>query len=284
MNERYFANIDPSFISDKVKTQKLDNEFEPSPTIEVDESLKYAPYFVTIDRKSCGEFLRQFGVPDEDIKSQRIILTRRRKQGRKNLFADVGAIFNLKDKTLRFYTDTFWKIYQNYFQLANKLAQNRSKPNKYQFGEILFTKKLSGYLTTAPAERGIRFADRLFLKGIQRRLNSTFYHEVKHILDSRNKLLMASRNVLPTVLLGYFTWGITASLEKFGVTPTDIPPIDLAANALIGFLISHHIILPVLWHTTLLENFDLIELRAVSFAKNIKNPKWQSILRLTKRN
>lgn len=158
----------------------------PQPTIEYDRSLEdpRVPYTVSVNGLEVAELLSTFRMPTQDISKLRIVV--RRKGPAAGSYNGGGTYFGPisenPPKIVTLYTDWIWEEYQKKLEVAERITRGEEKP-KDQFKEFLSTQRLPLYLTQAPPERGLKFADKLLRNAAQRRLNSTLLHEVKHVVD-----------------------------------------------------------------------------------------------------
>lgn len=156
------------------------------PAVIYDESLfsPEVPYTVTVDAARCGTLFREFGMSDDRIKELTIV-AKRKDPG-------VKGRWDSKNKNVIVATDWLWDTYEGCLALADKTARQNRRPIRDKFKRLLRTKntkRLYEYLTIAPPERGVTFADRLFSEGMNREVNALFLHEAKHALDSSDRIL-----------------------------------------------------------------------------------------------
>lgn len=273
MQERDLRKPDQDF-----ETQRTELTEVVPPTIVFDKSLESAPYSVDVNREKCGELFRMLGMTESDVGKTKITITSVPKG-----FSWLGFLVKKQGESdalndsITIYTDGAWKRYQEYLKLAKKIAKKERKPWQSQFEEVLYTKKLSSYLTVAPPQRGVEFANKLILNGVKRWLNSTLIHESKHALDWGNGIVLGSKTAL---MLGSFvglTAGLVYTVHKTGVNPIDSLPLDVT----MGFLFSRLFVFPIIRQSALYY-IDPMERRANKLKKLLENnPKWRAIMTIT---
>lgn len=156
------------------------------PSVEYDRGLENpsVPYSVNINPNGIVDLLRDFRMPDADVAKLKIVVKRKGSAGASYNGGGTyfGPVSENPDKIITVYTDWVWDEYQKLMGKAEKISQGAEKP-KDQFKEFLVTKRLPVYLTQAPQERALQFADKLLQRATQRKLNSALLHEAKHALD-----------------------------------------------------------------------------------------------------
>ena len=156
------------------------------PSVEYDRGLQdpSVPYSVNVNPDGIVDLLRNFRMPDVDIAQLKIVVKRKGSAGASYDSGGTyfGPIKENPDKVITVYTDWVWDEYQKLMGKAERISQGAENP-KDQFKEFLVTKRLPVYLTQAPQERALQFADKLLQRAAQRKLNSALLHEAKHALD-----------------------------------------------------------------------------------------------------
>lgn len=151
-----------------------------------------APYFVSIIPLEYDHFLRQNGMPEDQIQALKVYTRRKRLPGLAGL---ADAVYEPNRRAVVLCTDHIYSSYQGYLKAAEEIAQGQRQPfrvkiggkvfyEKNPFGDILYTKRLVNYLQAAPSERGMAFARKVILNGVSRELNANFLHETRHAIDN----------------------------------------------------------------------------------------------------
>lgn len=136
-----------------------------------------SPYTVSVDKRRIQEFLTEMNVPNTAIERLAVRVGR----GRRGVRAQYSHT-SQRDE-IRLYVASAWRTYQQARTTAERIIDKEIKPKKNQFEGFLATKKLSSYLSVAPPERGIIFAEKLFRNALNREVTSDFFHEARHLAD-----------------------------------------------------------------------------------------------------
>lgn len=240
------------------------------PQIVYDRSLENAPYTVSVDAGKYAEFLRFFGMNDQDIAKQKVVL---KHNGGFGIFEGVN---NSLSNTTVIFLGLNWFEYKDSLELANEISEGKKKPKKGQFAKLLHTKRLGNYLSLAPRERGKQFAEKLLTRALEREQNSLLAHESKHSLERRR--LFVEKFLTTPVTFGVAVAAYHfADLFKAVYGIGDIPDTDLMI-----MVREYTVIYTLLLFYLGVHNFEPGEIRANKFGKQVANdPRWRDILKIT---
>lgn len=137
------------------------------------------PYTINVNKNKLRQLLETVNVHEEAISRLTIVIGKNSK--------NETASFNYSGKTkiakINIYGDDAWEEYEEASKSAKEIVEKKIKKTD-RFENFLFTSKLPTYLSFAPKERGIAFADKLFRNGLNREINASLFHEIKHLTDT----------------------------------------------------------------------------------------------------
>lgn len=230
-----------------------------------------APYIVAIKTAAYSDLLHQMGMQNDEIRALKLEVSRKDSD---------GAHYSPSKRAIFIQTDKIYSDYQNYLKVAEDIAPDVKQPRRIRVGKkilyesnpfkhILYTKKLVNYLQTAPPERGLAFAEKIILNGVNRELNGDLLHETRHALD---KPKGGNRLMQGLALLGLAGGGwISFSLGR----RYDMP---LVVNIIIGLFCA-----ALYAYTGMGIGHALApgEIRARGFESKFKNhPYWRDIIEI----
>lgn len=227
-------------------------------------------YDVVVHPDKLRTFFRQHGVKNSDIDATQFFFSHKPLRW---MGEPVLGRYDPSRNKLSISTNHYWKSYHNHRILAEQIATGDKKPHSRQFKDILTTERLSGYLAnpSIPLERKISFADRLIVQGINSKLNTTFVHEAKHLIDDKTAPMYSRIHeglALSALVGGIYAGWLTGSF----IPPTEIPFLDSAKNVPIMALTTYTCL-------QLASLLSPLEARANKFEKELARKKeWDNII------
>lgn len=221
-------------------------------------------YSVEVDRLKFLTLLEEYGMSGLTLGKIQISI----KEGERR---DRIGEYSLTDKNVRLWPTQDLKSLESNIALAESLSQRRWKLPWDRFSD-LYTTKLPEYLTVAPAGRGLKFAERLFLRAAQREINSTLLHEGKHAIDMEDESYISSHIIFGAavsfIALSAFTLSALATL--------------IHASNVAGFVLGSLGVWSSIGVGSYLVNYrSPLEKRAYKFSKELKNhPEWGSMVKI----
>lgn len=248
----------------EIESEDLQEKIISLPSVEYDKSIGDAPYSVYVNTQQLASLLKEFGMSNDDTTNLHIVL------GRK-VPSRTGAIGGVYEErpvpTIYIGFDHIWNLYQEYLKLSQDIISKRKNPNKDQFKDLLYTKKLPEYLTKAPPERGLQFAQKLLLNGLAREQNMILLHETGHILDAKFRPKLLGQTYGPVRVVGSLLGAVGS------ITGGVLNSAELMALAMGTLIVS------TILDTELLYGSSPREQSASKFANSLKNnPNWRSIV------
>jgi hypothetical protein len=136
------------------------------------------PYVINVDRVKLIRLLKSIGVNRKVIDRLTIAV------GKNDESARASLEYSREKKTgkISIHGDNSWEEYQGALVSARNISEGKEE-GVNPFEGFLFTKRLPSYLKGVPKERGIVFANKLFMNAVNRELSSDLLHEAKHLAD-----------------------------------------------------------------------------------------------------
>lgn len=153
---------------------------ELEPRVIYDQSLldTGVPYTINVDSRKVVELLREFKASEEAIRRLTVAVKK------DDPHEAASYEYSPLDKTheINIYGDDAWEAYKEARETVERIVQKEEEPQN-QFEDLLYTRKLPAYLSVAPRERALAFADKLLRNAINREINADFLHEARHVID-----------------------------------------------------------------------------------------------------
>ena len=105
-------------------------------------------------------------------------------------------------KEIALYGDAIWEEYNEALETSERIAKGKESPRN-QFSDLLYTKRLEGYLVVAPEQRGLKFAKKVLDNAANRQLSGDLIHELSHFLDrvfKRHRLWYAAEDKFERIM------------------------------------------------------------------------------------
>jgi hypothetical protein len=232
-----------------------------------------APYRVSFDVEKYADFLEEFGLTEEKIRTHKLNLRRTNE-----LYGDLNGFCNLETGETYLYCDNFWENFQKNKSRVEEIIKKRKKPRRNPFKDILYTRRLPKYLVTVEEERSLPFTRGLLLNGLNRNTNSCLLHEAKHFMEWSDDKLKREKFYKVGFLAGGAILPPLAVSVAMNIGQTEIRATD--APVFLSFLGMMSVVSS--WLGVYYSNFFLPgERRAYKFKRNLKNdPKWRDIIKI----
>lgn len=207
-----------------------------------------AEYSVEVDEGKFRQLLAYLGMSDKGIEDLDLFVSRKSiGDFLRHITGQVkGGQYTSLNNSVTIYTEWAWRGYQKYLGKAQSVAGSAQLPKGDEFSKLLTTKRLARYLKMAPPTRGVRFAEKLILNAINKRLTTDLIHESKHAVEAEQSLETPEDSNFPVRPLMGVVGGAVGAAVPIVISlaaPNEVTsnPFSWVAGAAVGYHLGERI-------------------------------------------